>query len=146
MTNTENSAPASIRTSPEDGEPPAPYYVTYPELRALGFPTVAKPRWSQPCRCRCSWCTNLLQSSEEAKQRRRLTFLLTAAFASTFQIAAAYGDVARGRALAQQWCSECHSVAPNRLSGNSAAPSFKAVAAETLYNCLWAPCVFAYPT
>ena len=33
--------------------------------------------------------------------------------------------------MAEEWCSECHSVAPNRSSGNSAAPSFKAVAAES---------------
>jgi hypothetical protein len=43
----------------------------------------------------------------------------------------AKADAARGRGLAEQWCSQCHGVRPSQPSANSEAPSFSAIAAET---------------
>ena len=42
----------------------------------------------------------------------------------------AHADAPRGRALAEQWCSQCHGVRPNQSSANADAPSFSAIAAE----------------
>jgi mono/diheme cytochrome c family protein len=42
----------------------------------------------------------------------------------------AWAATARGEALSQSWCSECHAVKPNQSSANPAAPKFSDVAAE----------------
>jgi cytochrome c len=42
----------------------------------------------------------------------------------------ARADVARGAALAEQWCSQCHGIRPNAPSANPKAPNFSAIAAE----------------
>src|SRR3712207_768408 len=42
----------------------------------------------------------------------------------------ARADAARGRALAEQWCSQCHGIRPNEASLTMAIPSFSAIAAE----------------
>jgi mono/diheme cytochrome c family protein len=42
----------------------------------------------------------------------------------------AKADAARGLALAEQWCSQCHGVRPNEASANPKAPTFPAIAAE----------------
>jgi len=42
----------------------------------------------------------------------------------------AKADAARGRTLAEQWCSQCHGVRPSQPSANSQAPAFPAIAAE----------------
>jgi len=42
----------------------------------------------------------------------------------------ARADAAQGRALAEQWCSQCHGVRPSQASANSEAPVFSAIAAE----------------
>jgi mono/diheme cytochrome c family protein len=42
----------------------------------------------------------------------------------------AKADARRGRALAEQWCSECHAIAPNDPTGNPAAPDFADIAKE----------------
>jgi cytochrome c len=56
--------------------------------------------------------------------------LVVIASAAIFGFGDANADVRRGRALAEQWCSECHSVAPNEVAGNSAAPDFADIARE----------------
>lgn len=42
----------------------------------------------------------------------------------------AKADAARGQALSQQWCSQCHAVRPAEASANPKAPAFAAIAAE----------------
>jgi mono/diheme cytochrome c family protein len=42
----------------------------------------------------------------------------------------AKADARRGRALAEQWCSQCHAVSPNQPAGDPAAPDFADIAAE----------------
>src|SRR4051794_11664731 len=53
--------------------------------------------------------------------------VLVAAIAGTSQ---AKADAARGRALAEQWCSQCHYVRPNASSLMPEIPSFSEIAAE----------------
>lgn len=42
----------------------------------------------------------------------------------------AKADARRGRALTEQWCSQCHAVSPNQAAGDPAAPDFADIAAE----------------
>lgn len=42
----------------------------------------------------------------------------------------AEADAARGRALAEQGCSQCHGVRPAEASANPKAPAFAAIATE----------------
>ena len=42
----------------------------------------------------------------------------------------AQAAAARGEALAQSWCSQCHALKPDQSSANPAAPRFSDVAAE----------------
>lgn len=42
----------------------------------------------------------------------------------------ARADVARGQALSEQWCAECHGVRQGMSSGNPKAPTFLAIALE----------------
>jgi mono/diheme cytochrome c family protein len=42
----------------------------------------------------------------------------------------AEADAARGRALAEQGCSQCHGIRPAEASVNPKAPAFAAIAAE----------------
>ncbi len=42
----------------------------------------------------------------------------------------AKADAARGQALSQQWCSQCHGVRPAEASANPKAPAFGAIATE----------------
>lgn len=42
----------------------------------------------------------------------------------------ASADAAAGKDLAEKWCAGCHSVFPDRLSPNLAAPTFPELAAE----------------
>jgi cytochrome c len=42
----------------------------------------------------------------------------------------AMADLRRGRALAEQWCSRCHAVAPNEAARDPDAPDFADVSAE----------------
>jgi mono/diheme cytochrome c family protein len=42
----------------------------------------------------------------------------------------AKADARRGRALAEQWCSQCHAVSSNQAAGDPAAPDFADIAAE----------------
>ena len=43
----------------------------------------------------------------------------------------ASADAVTGKELAEKWCVECHSIRPDRLSPNLAAPTFPELAAET---------------
>ncbi len=47
-----------------------------------------------------------------------------------FGLGEAKADARRGRALAEQWCSQCHAVAPNEAAGDPAAPDFPEIAQE----------------
>src|ERR1044071_2486051 len=42
----------------------------------------------------------------------------------------AMADTSRGRALAEQWCSQCHGIRPSQPSANAEAPPFSAIASE----------------
>jgi mono/diheme cytochrome c family protein len=42
----------------------------------------------------------------------------------------ASADAVAGKELAEKWCAECHSILPDRLSRNLAAPTFPELAAE----------------
>ena len=42
----------------------------------------------------------------------------------------ASADAVAGEELAEKWCAECHSILPDRLSRNLAAPTFPELAAE----------------
>ena len=42
----------------------------------------------------------------------------------------ASADAVAGKESAEKWCAECHSLRPDRLSPNSAAPTFPQLAAE----------------
>lgn len=42
----------------------------------------------------------------------------------------ASADARRGRDLAEQWCAECHAVAPKDAAGDPAAPDFAEIAQE----------------
>jgi mono/diheme cytochrome c family protein len=57
-------------------------------------------------------------------------FLAVIVLAVIFGVGGAKADTHRGKALAKQWCSGCHSVAPNEPAGDPAAPDFAEVAAE----------------
>jgi len=62
---------------------------------------------------------------------RIVCVLLTATvFLLVARRGAAIADAARGQALAEQWCSQCHGVRPGQSSTNSEAPTFSAIAAE----------------
>ena len=61
---------------------------------------------------------------------RAPAFLAIIASAAIFGFGDAKADVRTGRALAKQWCSECHSVVPNEPAGNPAAPDFADIARE----------------
>ena len=61
---------------------------------------------------------------------RAVALLAVIASAAIFGFGDAKADARKGRALAQQWCSECHSVAPNEAAGNPAAPDFVDIARE----------------
>src|SRR5215213_7074105 len=45
-------------------------------------------------------------------------------------IGEARADPARGLALAERWCAQCHGVRPNQASPGQGAPSFSQIAAE----------------
>lgn len=47
-------------------------------------------------------------------------------------VAQAAGDAAAGAALAKIWCASCHVVSPSQRQGQSDAPSFPGIAAETV--------------
>src|SRR5947209_4722249 len=51
--------------------------------------------------------------------------------AASYSIDGASADARRGQALAEEWCSSCHAVAPN-AARNPAAPAFAEIAAEPL--------------
>src|SRR3954447_4209195 len=59
-----------------------------------------------------------------------LSFMGLIALVPGFGFRDAWADARRGRALAEQWCAECHAVAPNKTAGDPAAPDFADVAAE----------------
>jgi mono/diheme cytochrome c family protein len=42
----------------------------------------------------------------------------------------ASADAIGGKELAEKWCAECHSLLPDQLSPNPAAPTFPKLAAE----------------
>ncbi len=46
-------------------------------------------------------------------------------------VAEAAGNAAAGEAIAQQWCSSCHLVAPNQAAANADVPTLAAVAARS---------------
>jgi mono/diheme cytochrome c family protein len=48
-----------------------------------------------------------------------------------FGLGEAKADARRGRVLAEQWCSQCHAVAPNEATGDPAAPDFPDIAQES---------------
>ena len=48
---------------------------------------------------------------------------------ASYSIDGASADARRGQALAEEWCSSCHAVAPN-AARNPAAPAFAEIAAE----------------
>jgi mono/diheme cytochrome c family protein len=56
-------------------------------------------------------------------------FSLVAAIVG-FGLGEAKADARRGRVFAEQWCSECHAVAPNDAAGDPAAPDFPEIAEE----------------
>jgi mono/diheme cytochrome c family protein len=45
-------------------------------------------------------------------------------------VRAQQGSPTRGRALAQQWCAKCHSIAPGTQSPEPGIPSFMRMAAD----------------
>src|SRR4051812_33080131 len=45
-------------------------------------------------------------------------------------IGEARADPARGLALAERWCAQCHGIRPNQASPGQGAPSFSQIAAE----------------
>jgi mono/diheme cytochrome c family protein len=53
--------------------------------------------------------------------------VLVAAIAGAIQGRA---DMARGQALAKQWCSQCHGIGPSESSLTPKIPSFSEIAAE----------------
>ncbi len=57
-----------------------------------------------------------------------ITAALLAALLAAAQPAAAGGDVAEGRAIAQAHCSRCHVVDDNRYAGINSTPSFHLLA------------------
>ena len=58
------------------------------------------------------------------------TVLIVAATLALAGRERAKADAARGQALSQQWCSQCHGVGPAEASVNAKAPAFVAIAAE----------------
>lgn len=42
--------------------------------------------------------------------------------------AAAAGDAAHGKAIAERWCASCHLVAPDQARATTEAPTFAAIA------------------
>jgi mono/diheme cytochrome c family protein len=66
-------------------------------------------------------------------QRRKLLWIMAAAFLVIALLAvlarsAAAGDVAAGKALAEQWCQGCHLVTPGQREALDGAPPFAAIA------------------
>lgn len=57
--------------------------------------------------------------------RRAATLALVTAI---LPVAAYAADAAEGRALAEQWCAQCHAVAENQPAAADAAPTFPAIA------------------
>jgi mono/diheme cytochrome c family protein len=63
--------------------------------------------------------------------RRVIGALILAGFLAVGAVIGdARGDAARGLALAEQWCSQCHGVRPNQTSPVQEATSFSEVAAR----------------
>jgi mono/diheme cytochrome c family protein len=58
------------------------------------------------------------------------TMLIVAAILVLAGQERAKADAARGQALSQQWCSQCHAVRPAEASVNPKAPAFAAIATE----------------
>jgi cytochrome c len=56
--------------------------------------------------------------------------LLSLALMVAHPVQVTASDPARGRALSQRWCSNCHAIATDEGSHNPDAPSFVDVAAE----------------
>ncbi|MGI9510583.1 MAG: c-type cytochrome [Geminicoccaceae bacterium] len=59
-------------------------------------------------------------------ERKALGVALLTAVVMSSGVSAA--DVQQGEALAQQWCSNCHIVAPEQAAGGDAAPAFTTIA------------------
>ena len=55
---------------------------------------------------------------------------LAAAFVTAMIVTCVSADPLAGKNLAEKWCVECHSIRPDRLSPNLAAPTFPELAAE----------------
>jgi cytochrome c len=60
-----------------------------------------------------------------------VALLVVMALVGQLDIRAAKAETARGQALAEQWCAQCHGVRPHEASANPKAPSFSAIAAES---------------
>jgi mono/diheme cytochrome c family protein len=65
-----------------------------------------------------------------SKRTARGTGLVAAMSAAMAAFNGASADPVAGKALAEKWCVECHSIRPDRLSPNLAAPTFPELAAE----------------
>lgn len=55
---------------------------------------------------------------------------MVSALAASAAVCEARADAARGLALAERWCSECHGVRPNQASRTAKIPTFPEIAAE----------------
>lgn len=63
--------------------------------------------------------------------RRAISALAVVCVAAASAVAGeARADSARGLALAERWCSQCHGLRPNEASPTPEAPSFPRIAAE----------------
>jgi mono/diheme cytochrome c family protein len=75
----------------------------------------------------------LVDASDEAgveNEMRLLPAIAGVVVMAIFCVGEARADAARGFALAQQWCSGCHAVAPGWKSPKEDAPTFSAVGNE----------------
>ena len=59
-------------------------------------------------------------------KRKASAFVLLTAMVMSSGVSAA--DVEQGRKLAEQWCSNCHIVAPGQAAGGDGAPAFTTIA------------------
>ena len=55
---------------------------------------------------------------------------LVSVLATCVAIGEARADPARGLALAERWCAQCHGIRPNQASPTQGVPSFSEIAVE----------------
>lgn len=62
------------------------------------------------------------------RSKSRVTALAAALVLAQASGAAAAGDAATGKKLAELWCASCHLVSPEQTSATTEAPPFAAIA------------------